>query len=207
MKKYYKRSFSVIGVGIVFLIVSFFFDNIIFNWVDIIKNPILDRFFVAGSHFSSIIWVLIVMTSLFMWENKKPGWIVPLVASFVIAAVLGIMIKILIARPRPFGVEFMFFYGLVNYSFPSTHATAVFAPIKVLHREYPKLQWFWVIFATIVAFSRIYLKFHYLSDVIAGAVIGYLVGTIIMYYTDKYKLNLFYDKLMDIILKPINRFF
>jgi membrane-associated phospholipid phosphatase len=59
-------------------------------------------------------------------------------------------------------------------SFPSSHAANAFALAFVLIRRYRRALWIFGPLATGVAFSRVYLNRHYMSDVIAGAAIGVL---------------------------------
>ena len=56
------------------------------------------------------------------------------------------------------------------------HAMVAFAAIPILDKEFSKLKWFWIIFAFLVAFSRIYFEAHFLSDVVFGAFFGYFIG-------------------------------
>ena len=41
--------------------------------------------------------------------------------------------------------------------------------------------------AILIAFSRVYLGLHFVSDVIAGAALGYLVGRIVVKIEKEYK--------------------
>ena len=52
----------------------------------------------------------------------------------------------------------------------------VFSALPVLSKEFKKLKYAWLVFACLVAFSRVYFGLHYLSDVLGGAIIGYLIG-------------------------------
>lgn len=64
-------------------------------------------------------------------------------------------------------------------SFPSNHATQAFAVASVIashHRERPWVRWLAYGVAGGVGFARVYNEAHHTSDVIAGAVIGSLVG-------------------------------
>jgi len=62
-----------------------------------------------------------------------------------------------------------------------------FCALPILSKEFPKLKYAWIAFAGLVAFSRVYFGVHFLSDVIAGSLIGFLVGTIIVRGEKEYK--------------------
>jgi undecaprenyl-diphosphatase len=59
-----------------------------------------------------------------------------------------------------------------NASFPSSHAANAFALATVLARRWRRWAPVFVGVAGIVAFSRVYLNRHYVSDAVVGAVIG-----------------------------------
>jgi hypothetical protein len=67
----------------------------------------------------------------------------------------------------------------VSSSFPSGHTTVVFAAATVFAMEYRDRPWIPVVSygaATLVGLSRITENAHWLSDVFAGAALGYLLG-------------------------------
>jgi membrane-associated phospholipid phosphatase len=67
-------------------------------------------------------------------------------------------------------------HGHVIESFPSAHsATAVGLAIG-LSALYPRGRWLFTLFALLAMTQRIEAQAHYLSDVLAGAAIGCLVG-------------------------------
>ncbi len=86
-------------------------------------------------------------------------------------------IKAIVERARPFhdllGVRTPS-AGAGGYSFPSGHSTAVWSLATGLTLQYPK--WYVitpaVLYATAVSLSRPYLGVHYLSDLLAGALVG-----------------------------------
>jgi undecaprenyl-diphosphatase len=63
-----------------------------------------------------------------------------------------------------------------GFSFPSNHALNNFAAAVFLLRLFPKYKWIFLITATLVSISRIYLGVHYPSDVLGGALIGSAFG-------------------------------
>ncbi len=61
-------------------------------------------------------------------------------------------------------------------SFPSGHTLTAFAAAAVVASFHPRLRWPIFGLAAIVGFSRMYLGVHYWLDVMAGAVLGLVVG-------------------------------
>ncbi|MFD2089996.1 phosphatase PAP2 family protein [Blastococcus deserti] len=100
-------------------------------------------------------------------------------AAFTLAVVSSELfigpVKALTDRPRPPGS----LIGTTAASFPSGHAiaTAVTAVglVLVLARPGPS-RWRWevraVVFTAVMALSRVYLRAHWLSDTVAGALLG-----------------------------------
>ena len=166
-----RKNIKIYTIGIIFRIISFFIDKLVL--VTMRRNSLMDFALGAVSHFGSVVIVLIVMTSLFLWQERKKEWIPVLWASFIVSSIVCLIIKAIVARPRPEDVPIFQAIASTVYSFPSLHTTASFTAIPILDKEFPKLKWFWILFAVFVAFSRVYLNVHYLSDVVAGALLGF----------------------------------
>lgn len=100
------------------------------------------------------------------------------------AALLVTVLKHVVGRPRPkfnHAGGFQLWPSLDNGfdSFPSGHAAASFAVAAVLARRYPSAGWLWYGAAVFVACSRILRGSHFVTDVMAGAILGLVAGWII----------------------------
>lgn len=147
-------------------------------------NVFLNSFFsfLSGIGSWGMIWVVIAL-ALFIWEEgKNQKKLVALVLAVILSALfVELGLKNIVRRLRP---EFIIPFTIViadktaSYSFPSEHATLAFAGAYILGREHKRLKWFYYLLAILISFSRIYLGKHYPSDVIAGAVIGLIIGFI-----------------------------
>jgi undecaprenyl-diphosphatase len=109
-----------------------------------------------------------------------------LASIFVIVATAGLaddMLKIAFGRARPYlwlagddsGFEF-FRYSAKFASFPSGHTTTSFAAALAFGTLLPRYKGWFLLTALLIGVSRIVLDVHYLSDVIAGAVLGTIVA-------------------------------
>jgi undecaprenyl-diphosphatase len=61
-------------------------------------------------------------------------------------------------------------------SFPSGHAAGGVAAALVLSNALPAGRLVWWTLAALIAFSRLYLGVHFASDIVAGALLGFLVS-------------------------------
>lgn len=132
-----------------------------------------------------VLWVLSWYTD---WPRlHQAAWFASW--AFVIAGSFEFAIKHLIGRPRPDSEAISVLpigpsYALNFDSFPSGHSTILFAVASAFGYFYPKLRWPLYLLAACVAFGRVYLDRHYLSDVLAGAIIGILASTLILRYKE-----------------------
>src|SRR5229473_2145157 len=99
------------------------------------------------------------------------------------AAVLGIFVfkalKKLSQRPRPCQIEPHCWSKVLppdQFSFPSGHTMTAFSIALVVSFFYPGLEGPLYFLAASIAVSRVVLGMHFLSDVLAGAVLGSALG-------------------------------
>lgn len=101
------------------------------------------------------------------------------------AALAGVFVfkalKKLSQRPRPCQIEPHCWSKVLppdRFSFPSGHTMAAFSIALVLSYFYPSLETPLFFLAVSIAVSRIVLGMHFLSDVLAGMLIGAVLGCV-----------------------------
>lgn len=171
-------------IALPFVFISYWYDEELLLFIQKLYHPGIDKIIHWFVEIESLFFVLIVVSILFLIELKKTEWILPLLTTAIFATCLSYIGKFIFMRRRPF--DAVGFLGLVDSSFPSAHATLGFACATFLWWEFPRVGWFYFLFAGTVGLARVYVKQHYLSDVIAGAIVGYLVGLGMMYLSQKY---------------------
>ena len=117
-------------------------------------------------------WVAIALVLAVLW--RRP-WVLLTVAAAVYGADLtATLLKTLIPRHRPRVHQLV--PGPKDHSFPSGHAATSFAGATVLAFFAPRLRVPLYVLAAGIAFSRVYVGVHWPLDVIAGALLGFLVA-------------------------------
>ncbi len=102
------------------------------------------------------------------------------IAAAVALGVNQIIIRIW-ARPRPFASHhaIMLLTPSRDPSFPSDHSTFAFAVAVALFLAMRRFGVVALLLAAVIAFSRVYTGEHYVSDVVAGAVVGGTVAVVV----------------------------
>jgi membrane-associated phospholipid phosphatase len=101
-------------------------------------------------------------------------------SAFVTAGLITFALKHAVARVRPD-------HGSDVDSFPSGHATSVFTVATVFAHFFPRLTVPLYGLASAIALGRVYLDRHYVSDIVAGALIGWIVATLLLRALERYQ--------------------
>ncbi len=150
-------------------------------------KPLMDRIFYTASQLGdqALVWQLLAAFKALFGDKKHQKNFYRLSTSLAFESLLvnGIL-KSLFPRERPDvedGERPLYLRQPITASFPSGHASAAALAILLLKTSKKKspfslLTW---ILAGIVATSRVYVKIHHASDVLAGAAVGYSLGKLI----------------------------
>ncbi|HUX78486.1 MAG TPA: phosphatase PAP2 family protein [Alphaproteobacteria bacterium] len=174
--------FGIIAEDIVSRDPLTFVDADINKWFFIRTSPLLTRSMVFISDLASFTTMIILYLVLVLILTWKKLWykLVFLSLSIPGGMLLVHMMKIAFHRPRP--SLHLFYVSSLDYSFPSGHtinATILYGVIALFALHLIQ-RWRWQVFMVLffiflvilVALSRIYLGYHYLSDTLAAIAIG-----------------------------------
>jgi undecaprenyl-diphosphatase len=147
----------------------YFFHHLIRCYPLDIVAPYISWF----GNFFTVLFIFLVLFVIGKGVTKQYALLGAVVAAG--ASFISDVLKDIFKRPRPYFTEYAdTIIGLSkSFSFPSGHATIMFAVAYILSHRYKKLRKVFFGIATLVALSRIYMGLHYPSDVIAGAFLGY----------------------------------
>ncbi|MBI2545125.1 MAG: phosphatase PAP2 family protein [Candidatus Aenigmarchaeota archaeon] len=144
-----------------------------------LANPVFDLVMQFLQNFTYVFCVFLIL--FFAFKRKKE-----LALLLILAAIISLgtsyVLKTEIHRDRPY--QTLDVRQLVDEdagkSFPSNHVLIITALSTVIFSYYRRFGIALFAFTGLVAFSRIYVGVHYPSDVLAGAIIGLLIGLLIL---------------------------
>jgi membrane-associated phospholipid phosphatase len=124
------------------------------------------------------VWVVLGVALALLDPDRREAWLI-CAALGPIAIVLNYGIKLAVKRPRPVLEGLPPLGGAPSsLSFPSAHALSSFAVATAMFRVDPATAGALVV-ALAVSLGRPYLGMHYPSDVLAGALLGVLLGLLV----------------------------
>jgi membrane-associated phospholipid phosphatase len=158
------------------------FDTRAFTFLKRYSTPAVIEFFKLLTFFGSVPFLLCAYPVLIIYllakRRKGDAINVGIIAITSTALMLGL--KFFFQRNRP---PLPLFNALNSFSFPSGHALSSFILAGVLIFLIRKTQWsqFWkwvaaillILLSLLIGISRIVLRYHYASDVVAGFCLGF----------------------------------
>lgn len=157
-------------------------DGNILLWIqENIRNPVLTPVMKAVTHLgdAGIFWILLTVALLCFKKTRRAG-LVSAAALVLSLVVNNLCLKNLVDRTRPYEL----IEGLKilvskpgDASFPSGHSGASFAAATAIFQCVPRKYGIpLLVLAALIALSRLYVGVHFPTDVLAGTVIGILLG-------------------------------
>lgn len=183
-------------------------DQAVFQFLQTLRTPWGDQLLVAVTEMGDS-WVSITIAAsalaVLLLQRKFRS------AGFWLFAVGGgagwvLLLKWALQRPRPIAI----YHGVSGWAFPSGHTTmsvVVFGFLAILLVRRFSPQWRWLPFAVtlgyslLIAFSRIFLGAHWLSDVLGGLALGWAWVTFVgIFYLGDSKMDVSARYLLTVVL-------
>ena len=167
----------------------------ILNAIQNMRTDTLDDIMVTITALGNgaIFWISLIFVFFSIKSYRKIAEVISI--SFILnLLIVNILLKVSVGRVRPYeAFEFtdLLIRHLSDNSFPSGHTSYAFSFVTVLFMlsKSKFINWYMAIIAILIAFSRLYLYVHFPTDVLAGAIIGILLGILALkiYNTNAYR--------------------
>ncbi|WP_313294609.1 phosphatase PAP2 family protein [Faecalispora jeddahensis] len=152
-------------------------DNTAFNFIhNNLRFPVFDKIMPVVSWIGNngVCWIATAL--LFLVSKKYRAAGIVMIGALAFCALIGnFVLKPLTTRIRPCNIHTevtLLIPRPSDFSFPSGHTASSFAAATVIYMTNTRLGTLGFVLATLIAFSRIYLYVHYLSDIVAGIIMG-----------------------------------
>ncbi|MDA2311221.1 MULTISPECIES: phosphatase PAP2 family protein [unclassified Bacillus cereus group] len=167
-------------------------DMLFLEWMTSLEGSVLTAFLKLVSIIANETLYLIVISISYWCVSKRKAF--HMIVMLCFSGYIGIMVKEFMKIPRPYtydGIEALYEKSAAGYSFPSTHvqlSTTFWGSFMILFKK--RIVWIiGIIFIILVAISRLYLRVHWLSDIIGAVlfsvIVVYLYTKVTMELSDK----------------------
>ena len=185
-------------------------DAAMFLWLTAGPDASSAMVLLAGFLASAVVPLFAILLAI-LWVRGNPLWR-GLLLDAVAAGLIGLgavqVIGWLHYRPRPFevGLGRNLMHHLPENSFPSDHATLMFALAFALIAATATRRFGTVILllAGAVAWSRVFLGAHYPLDMLGGAALGLLAVTLVCRVPGRARLWAWLDAVYEAVLRRLN---
>jgi undecaprenyl-diphosphatase len=145
-------------------------------------NPVLNTLFTWFTFTANPLFTMLIITALYLGGYRKEALV--LAAVFLVTMPVTLGLKFLIARPRPDDLGTV--PQLPDPAFPSGHTSNAFSFATTLSYYHRKVAPFLFAWAILIAFSRVFLGFHYFTDLLGGAAVGIVISLVITRIAKRY---------------------
>jgi len=142
--------------------------------------------------------LVLLLASFLFWPKKdkiknRVMVLVSIAAALIARFVVKNIVLFFYDRPRPY-MDLTPVHKLIHMSaaenlqsFPSGHALFFFALSAVIYSFNKKIGIFFLACSTLMSIARIFIGVHWPSDILAGAILGIIIGVIIKWVYTNYK--------------------
>lgn len=157
------------------------FDEVVMNFISQVKTPPLENFFSLITHLGSTFFIVVafLILALILMAKKRKRAAVAALFSLAGSGVFILFLKNFFGRQRPFGclpfndcLSFPSGHATLSFYFYSLLAYLVFRFLPVSLKVFLIIGLLIAILIFLIALSRIFLGFHYPSDLLAGFFLG-----------------------------------
>lgn len=136
---------------------------------------------------AGLIWILTGLVLLIPKKTRQCG--ITMLIAMAFSFLLGnIILKNLIARDRPFVLDEtveLLIPKPGEFSFPSGHTLNGFTAATVIFLHFKKAGIGALLFAGLIAFSRMYLFVHFPTDILGGMILGIMDALLVTFVVRK----------------------
>ncbi len=144
-------------------------------------NPVANAVFTWFTFTAETVFIVLLVAALYLGGYRKEALVLAVV--LLVTNVVTYGLKYFIARPRPSDLGIA---PEAEPAFPSGHTSNAFAfatTLSYYHRRAAPLLFAW---ALLIAFSRVFLGFHYFTDLLGGAAVGIVISLVITKIAKRY---------------------
>ncbi|MHC2834678.1 phosphatase PAP2 family protein [Bacillus sp. F9_6S_D1_P_5] len=153
-------------------------DILFLEWMTSMEGSVLTTFLKLVSSIANETLYLVIISILYWCVSKRKAF--HMIVMLCFSGYVGIVIKEFMKIPRPYtydGVQALYEKSAAGYSFPSTHvqlAATFWGSLMILCKK--RIIWIvGIVFIILVATSRLYLRVHWLSDIMGAVLISVIV--------------------------------
>lgn len=153
-------------------------------------NPFTDAVFPVITYLgeAGLFWIAVSLVLLFFKRTRRCG--IFAICAIALGFLVGeIGLKSIVCRPRPYQMFPNYTVLLTRapggYSFPSGHTCSSFAVAAVYFKFSKKWGSLALALAALIGFSRVFLFFHWPTDVLCGGILGIACALFILWAAPK----------------------
>lgn len=191
-----KHGMTLLLCSLILIVVSYFFvDKPLVFWAyhhhlrQYVVFGYLTKIAVVFAALPLLIYPYVIIRCAYRKFFMLERFLLVLASSIAISFFLKSILKLICSRywPMPevgnlslikdnvYGFNW-FEFSVLNNSFPSGHATVIFSGLSVIGLFFRKTGWIIWPVALCVVLALVAEHYHFLSDILAGAALGYLVA-------------------------------